>query len=902
MAGLFFPETDAYVPGGGSLVRPNFEMDGVKYVVLPPSLLYARLALRPQNAAQLPPVYALDVNARGKENQRLILRFRGRSAGEALLEREISQILLQFSTLLHEDASPRARNAVAHFFHDGYTTLAIWPDIFVDEPFKLLNWIGTWLSKQDGDISSDPVESCASIDEQPCSLERYQLPLTGGLRYFISGTCDGHLRRITDEALSALIRDQCAYVEDERRRPGEHHARLVIKRNLKSGVKLSPRFQAMVRRMVAGHGPRGNNFDEITRTLEEARSVAEYTHRLETTLAGVIDLSDSAMVWQPGEYATWMKAQVAAIQEDLRDPDTRLTLPRYRLLLNSIFARERHPGCKVWYKVPKRDDEAEGTDLQDTTLQLFLKNHPLSLRLRAPEDPAERGLIIRDGAVRVDRDTDTYDVLEWYLQFGARQVNGLRYWPLHIGESLSDSTHRDWINTFSGFRCQRWMLEYFTQSEGQFEPPLRAIHRAQQNDPRSDLNFYLRHLKNLLCGSDEVVELVLTWFALLCFYPRWKPDTWLLLVGKPGCGKTSSTTKFSEWMLNKTHTRVVKDMLGLVGHFNADAGNTSLTIIEEMDFKDQKQKALNALQELVTCRDFRLEAKRENAYMTRNFDHFVAHTNVETPIVISTDQRRAMVMVCDHEFNLMLDRPSEREAYLARLARVLDSEDMWKALTFKLWSEFVPSADDAKRKLEWIRTKRTFSPETTRIQLLSMIFYQDKSVLGYLFLNLIRYTPFTTHPGDNFILQPARGVNNREEPFTSWDNWNAIWSNRARRATDCAGFENHSWKRDKNTQRWWHKERKFVVYDNYRDELTKRHAHVLSAVEFWEEINRLLIRKDGEEDVLYGTDISRRDNRTEEWVAFAPYERLRAAVQRAIPTGLGFSWSEWDRVHARPNE
>jgi len=602
---MLFDPSEEYTPGSG-LLAANFECDGRRYSVHPASNVYRRLSLRPLNAAAMPAVYDLST-ALPSADVRLMLRFT-LALGDAFLERTMSNIAIRYSMMLADNANQRARNSRINFFSDGTTLLAIFNDVFVEEPYRLLPPIGTWLSKDPDDQNYEPVESRAPLDLQHAVvLSRHQLPTTGALRYVGSSAGDGRVHQLPPQTLAAALADDCNYVQHERRREGEHTPRAVIRRNLHTGIKLAIGFQRMAARMLSGRAGLDPGA-EAQRKLDEQRAVYEYTQRIEQTMSGIVNLGDGSVVWAPGTTSTFMDATYNALREDLAcEARNNYVFVNLRAYLNTVFARERHPGVKVWIKVPKRDDDADGTDIQETTIAAFLKNHPLSVRLPAPDDPVDRKKLLRDNVVRCDKETNEFDVLEWYVHFGARQVNGLRYWPLHQFESLGDVGVRDWVNTFRGFRCTRWIREFCSErvqygADHGIEPALLRDHAAMQA-PDSDLAFYLQHLKNLCCGSDEARELVLTWFALLCFYPREKPDTWILFVGRPGCGKTSSTTKFAEHMLNKAHTRIVKDMIGLVGHFNADAGNTSLTVIEEMDFKDQKQKALNALQgtSLLSC-------------------------------------------------------------------------------------------------------------------------------------------------------------------------------------------------------------------------------------------------------------------------------------------------------------
>jgi hypothetical protein len=333
--------------------------------------------------------------------------------------------------------------------------------------------------------------------------------------------------------------------------------------------------------------------------------------------------------------------------------------------------------------------------------------------------------------------------MEWYIRHGCREVLGVRFVPLRISQSVTDKDQVQFINLFQGFRCHDWISNSLDRCRR-----LYLMDSARS----SSLEFFLQHVQNICGGDPEAAKLRHGWNALTCFYADLRLSMWIINQGPPGCGKSSADEKFAEYMLNKAHFRKVTAIEHLVGHFNADAERVVFTMIEEMDFKDAKSRAVQALQELVTCKELRGEAKGVDAKMRPSYDHFVAETNAESPIILPKDQRRVMINVFSRAVALkMANDKAFKEAYLDRLARVLDDEDMWRSYAYYLYTEYTPTYERAMEVLRSMQVRRVFNWHTTRTQLASMIFFADTSVLGWLFWSVSRHEPFTAGPAKAFV-------------------------------------------------------------------------------------------------------------------------------------------------------
>lgn len=312
----------------------------------------------------------------------------------------------------------------------------------------------------------------------------------------------------------------------------------------------------------------------------------------------------------------------------------------------------------------------------------------------------------------------------------------------------------------------------------------------------------------------------------------------------------------------------------------------------------QKGKLTRA--ELVTAKELRIERKGIDQYMGVSHDHFIANTNVEAPMILPDNQRR--FFVC--EFSAVLAREMDRDEefkrfYLTRLAEVLRDDAMWRALAYK-FHELVPSGEHARELMASFHLCRRFNPFTTELQLRSMMHYQEKSVLGFLWKLLGARRPFVTpsFAADAFVLEDDTAY------FFKWKRWTTA---NLEGCADAIAFPGHDWTRSEG-KRWWHRVEQRAVYELYRGLMSTlaTHARPLDPIRFHEELVRILGFSDEMTNVrpalLCATETSERfDDKgrkmpeVKEWYCFAPFRELRAAVARAIPSALHFSWDEWDK-------
>jgi hypothetical protein len=565
------------------LLDPNFEVNGVRYSVTKPETVYARLA---SNCPQREEIIELLTHYDYKNAMRLHLWIALAPGQDP--RAEVARIAIRYSMMVDDSASSRADRVKVHCFVQQQLNkmLIVFEDVFVERPSLAVPPIAVWCSKPADDRGAALVGNRAPVDIQPYTTGRYHVPATGGLDYVCSARPDGHCETL---ALRDVI-PACMPVPGDDRRAGETRARIVIKpfMNYRSGLRVTPQFKMLARSMSnerAGIGRDANIADRVA--SEQLHQ--DYLERLAETQEGVIDLSNTQWVWSANSITHVRKRLLEEVGKDAReDGENRFLFTNARAFLNRMFARATAPSDRLWIKIPKSDHEAEGAALQETSVSQFLKETKnVFFNLPAPVDPdiAQRTL---HGKVKINEDGD-YSFVEWYLKIGARCVQGTRFWPLCVGETLLDAHHRDHINTFAGFRCQTWIRD-----------DLAGCRRAHSDflygpEENNRLQVLLDHIRNICGGDEHTYTARLTWIALTCFYPALKVPTAHVDKGPPGCGKSSLTEAIGERLLNKVHIRKVTKLDQIVGRFNAIVEKTVLTIVEELDFKGERQAAMNAL-------------------------------------------------------------------------------------------------------------------------------------------------------------------------------------------------------------------------------------------------------------------------------------------------------------------
>jgi hypothetical protein len=562
-------------------VDPNFEVNGARYRVSESKTVYNRLtAMGPQRDA-ITQIFAFS-ERRDAMRLHLLMNLVG---GEDV-RAELTRVAIRYSMMLADGASERADKITLHAFEDRSLNkwLVVFGGVFVEQPLQAVPAIGVWCSKPLDDRGPSLVPNRAPVDLQPFNTCRYQLPTTGGLDYVCSATPDGALFSAPRDVVLA----DCQPFPGEERRAGEHRERLVIRpfNNFRSGLKVSTTFKTLARSITNKSAGVGRD-DDLSRRVASELSHQEYLQQLSRTQEGVIDVSSKQWLWTANTMVEVRQRLLEELQKDANDGD-RMLFTNARAFLNRIFARGTPPQQTLFIKTAPHDPTTEGAHVYETTISAFLKEaKQFFLFLPAPVEPeaVQRTL---HGKVKINDDGD-FSFIEWYLQFGVRCVQGTRFWPLCVHETLQDKDHRDYVNTFAGFRAQRWIRD-------NLEECMQAQRAFQHGPEDADLLGVLRqHLLNVCCGDEHTFTARLTWIALTCFYPTLKIPTAFIDKGPQGCGKSSFTEALARWLLNKSHVRKVTKLDQIVGRFNAVVEKTVLTIVEELDFKGERQAAMNAL-------------------------------------------------------------------------------------------------------------------------------------------------------------------------------------------------------------------------------------------------------------------------------------------------------------------
>lgn len=523
----------------GAMTPPTVRCGAKKYSHLAVDELYRLVASLPLGYPE--PIFQL--YEPGQTDHRLVGKFiSGPSFAEEMLKQHSARIMMQYSRMLDGGAKKDSHTAHAHFYYDEVTMhlTALFPQIFVQgNPARdSLNQCAVYLNRIETEsaaagYSSD--ETGAPTEIQPAMTYDYQLPNTGTMRYRWTMKADGYAFQCDPRVLA---KESMPWTKLTRREEGEMRERMYFKLGFgKGGLKISRNFDTFLKRA----NTRARGADPDFSQFEVESKHAEYRLKLSEQLDTCIDLSDGTTHWAPNQGPRFACALIEKLKEDARDPDMRFTAACN--FLNQFVAKERSPYTNVWLKMQLEDSAAIGCTLRKVPLEAFIKNSGISLEFEPPAEPHNIDRCLR--GVKINKETGKYNWIEWYFRYGCREVAGPRFVPLRLGERITDTTHCDYINTFQGFKCQRWMMDDSGLCQRWFE---------EQTD---DFKFLLNHIRNICGGDQEAANIRHAWNALLCYTPCDKPTILFINQGPPGCGKSSWEEAFAKEMLNSAHMRKV---------------------------------------------------------------------------------------------------------------------------------------------------------------------------------------------------------------------------------------------------------------------------------------------------------------------------------------------------------
>jgi Family of unknown function (DUF5906) len=209
------------------------------------------------------------------------------------------------------------------------------------------------------------------------------------------------------------------------------------------------------------------------------------------------------------------------------------------------------------------------------------------------------------------------------------------------------------------------------------KPSLQPVH--------GDVTPFLEHIAYLVDQEQFAFDYLLDYFAHLIQRPDIKIKSTVLLIGKPGIGKSLIAEKFLNTLLGADNTTSVETQ-ELDSQFNDYMDGVQLVTVHELMTIDSRA-TMNKLKSYITDQWLRINRKNVTAYKYRNRVNFILFSNFEDAARIEKGDRRYFIWISKAE-------PRE-PAYYAALVRWFEDGGTSHLLAYLLardLSRFEPSA------------------------------------------------------------------------------------------------------------------------------------------------------------------------------------------------------------------
>ena len=163
-------------------------------------------------------------------------------------------------------------------------------------------------------------------------------------------------------------------------------------------------------------------------------------------------------------------------------------------------------------------------------------------------------------------------------------------------------------------------------------------------DPRGaeGCRLFLDHLRNVVCGGDEVLyEWLTAWLADAVQNPAERPGTSVAFQGGEGIGKGAVGDYVGS--MYGPHYRYLDDGNALVGRFNKLLQNALLVFGDEVLFGGDR-RAADKLKSMVTSTTINIEPKFVDAFPVRNNIRLMIASNAELMLTAGHDDRRWLIL------------------------------------------------------------------------------------------------------------------------------------------------------------------------------------------------------------------------------------------------------------------
>jgi hypothetical protein len=215
-----------------------------------------------------------------------------------------------------------------------------------------------------------------------------------------------------------------------------------------------------------------------------------------------------------------------------------------------------------------------------------------------------------------------------------------------------------------------------------------AIPRHTQPVTDDDVRPFLSYVDDIIARKDKrIYDWVMAWLADIIKFPASKCGTALVLVGKPGAGKSFLGQHIMRKIIGRNHSMQTNNIASITGNFNQDSANMLMIQCDEALNSRRREDALR-LKSLITDEVKRVEPKGIDAYQLEDWARYLFTSNdVSEAVAIvdgQDDRRYTVVHVSDdyaarselnpedkNKFWLDMHTWAEDETNLAKVHRYL---------------------------------------------------------------------------------------------------------------------------------------------------------------------------------------------------------------------------------------
>lgn len=193
----------------------------------------------------------------------------------------------------------------------------------------------------------------------------------------------------------------------------------------------------------------------------------------------------------------------------------------------------------------------------------------------------------------------------------------------------------------------------------------------------------LNHIRLSLCNdNEELYEYILDWLSYIVQNPD-KPGTVLMMIGRPGIGKTIFWEWFSDRVIGNNNSYIASTLSEITGRFNSHIANKRFILINEC--KGTSKHDHEYLKTLITDSYIRLEKKGQDIVQINSNHCIVVTSNHSDHHFIDEHDRRFVIIECSKYKNDI--------SYFRNLSNALDhANDMFYTyLMNRDISSYVPS-------------------------------------------------------------------------------------------------------------------------------------------------------------------------------------------------------------------